>query len=117
VVSVSSPGLLFTLYLRGRLDTAEDEVASWPAAAGVTGPRSAVIGVPVAVAAGGALDGREPAPPRIRVRPWGTAAVVGLVAGTGLLVFADASWAHLAGVACLVLCAVAVFLLAAPSDA
>jgi cytochrome bd ubiquinol oxidase subunit II len=117
VVLVPSLGLLFTLYLRGRLDTAEDEVASWPAAAGVTGPRSAVIGVPVAVAAGGALDGREPAPPGIRVRPWGTAAVVGLVAGTGLLVFADASWAHLAGVACLVLCAVAVFLLAAPSDA
>ena len=117
VVLVPSLGLLFTLYLRGRLDTAEDEVASWPAAAGVTGPRSAVIGVPVAVAAGGALDGREPTPPRIRVRPWGTAAVVGLVAGTGLLVFADASWAHLAGVACLVLCAVAVFLLAAPSDA
>jgi hypothetical protein len=42
---------------------------------------------------------------------------VGLVAGTVLLVFANANWAHMAGVACLVLCAVAVFLLAAPGDA
>jgi hypothetical protein len=42
---------------------------------------------------------------------------VGLVAGAVLLVFADANWAHLVGVVCLVLCAVAVFLLAAPGDA
>jgi hypothetical protein len=41
---------------------------------------------------------------------------VGLVAGTGLLVFADAGWAHLVGVVCLVLCAVAVFLMAAPGE-
>jgi predicted cobalt transporter CbtA len=53
----------------------------------------------------------------MRMRAWGTAAVVGLVAGAGLLVFADASWAHLVGVVCLVVCAVGVFLLAAPGDA
>jgi hypothetical protein len=33
--------------------------------------------------------------------------------GAGLLVFADGSWAHLLGVACLVLCAVSVFRLSA----
>jgi hypothetical protein len=47
------------------------------------------------------------------VRAWGGAAGAGLVAGAGLLVFADASWAHLLGVACLVLCAVSVFRLTA----
>ena len=51
------------------------------------------------------------------MRAWVAAAVAGLVAGTGLLVFANANWAHLVGVACLVLCAVAVFLLAAPDGA
>jgi cytochrome d ubiquinol oxidase subunit II len=44
---------------------------------------------------------------------WGGAAVVGLVAGTGLLVFTDASWTHVLGVAGLLLCAVAVFALTA----
>ena len=37
---------------------------------------------------------------------------MGLVGGTGLLVFLDPAWAHGLGVACLVLCAVAVFRLA-----
>jgi cytochrome bd ubiquinol oxidase subunit I len=37
-----------------------------------------------------------------------------LVAGTGLLVFANADWAHLVGVVCLVVGAIAVFRLAAP---
>jgi hypothetical protein len=45
------------------------------------------------------------------------AAAAGLAGGTVLLVFANANWAHLAGVGCLVLCAVAVFVLAAPGDA
>jgi hypothetical protein len=39
---------------------------------------------------------------------------MGLVAGTGLLVFTDAPWTHVLGVAGLLLCAVAVFALAAP---
>jgi cytochrome d ubiquinol oxidase subunit II len=101
VVLVPSLALLFTLYLRGRLDTSEHEAARGPVAA---------------PAAGSAVDAREPVPTGIRVRAWRPAAVLGLVAGTGLLVFADANWAHLAGVACLVVCAVAVFLLAAPGD-
>jgi hypothetical protein len=41
------------------------------------------------------------------------AAVLGLVAGTGLLVFTDAPWTHAIGVAGLLLCAVAAFALAA----
>ena len=44
---------------------------------------------------------------------WGAAAVAGLVAGAGLLVFTDAPWTHVLGVAGLLLCAVAVFALTA----
>jgi cytochrome d ubiquinol oxidase subunit II len=105
VVLVPSLALLYTLYLRGRLDTPEHAAAPGPTPADL------------AVSPGGAVDGREPMPTEIRVRAWGSAAVVGLVTGTGLLVFADANWAHLVGVVCLVVCAVAVFLLAAPGDA
>jgi cytochrome d ubiquinol oxidase subunit II len=105
VVLVPSLGLLFTLYLRGRLDTTED-VAAGGADDGGSDGRTV-----------GAAGGRERAPAGTRVRAWGSTAVVGLVAGTVLLVFANANWAHLAGVACLVLCAVAAFLLAAPGDA
>jgi hypothetical protein len=42
---------------------------------------------------------------------------VGLVAGTGLLVFLNPAWAHGLGVACLVFCAVAVFRLASSPPA
>jgi cytochrome d ubiquinol oxidase subunit II len=106
-VLVPSLGLLFTLYLRGRLDTPEDG-----------GAEHAVLGLGLGARAGAsAAGGGHALAPWTRVRLWGTAAVAGLVAGTGLLVFADANWAHLVGVACLVVCAVAVFLLAAPDDA
>jgi cytochrome d ubiquinol oxidase subunit II len=104
VVLVPSLGLLYTLFLRGRLDTSE-HAAPGPGA-------GAAIGGEV----GGAV-GRGAVRRAVVGRVWGTAAVAGLVAGTGLLVFADASWAHLAGVVCLVVCAVAVFLLAAPGEA
>jgi hypothetical protein len=40
-----------------------------------------------------------------------------LVAGAGLLVFADAAWAHGVGVASLVLCAIGVFRLASTPPA
>ena len=102
MVLVPSLGLLFTLYLRGRLDTAEDGA-------------DVSMGVSVENGAGGAGGGRA-VPRGIRVRAWGSVAVVGLVAGTGLLVFADANWAHLVGVVCLVVCAVDVFLLVTPGD-
>jgi hypothetical protein len=41
--------------------------------------------------------------------------VAGLVAGAGLLVFTDAPWTHVLGVAGLLLCAVAVFALSTAS--
>jgi cytochrome bd ubiquinol oxidase subunit II len=116
VVLVPSLGLLYTLFLRGRLDTSEHAAPGRGAGAG------AAIDGEVGGAAGRGVVGRgvvgRGAVGRAVVgRVWGTAAVAGLVAGTGLLVFADASWAHLAGVVCLVVCAVAVFLLAAPGEA
>ena len=110
-VLVPSLGLLFTLYLRGRLDTPEDGGAEHAGLGLGLG-----LGARAGAGASAAGGGRALAP-WTRVRLWGTAAVAGLVAGTGLLVFADANWAHLVGVACLVVCAVAVFLLAAPDDA
>jgi cytochrome d ubiquinol oxidase subunit II len=120
LVLVPSLTLLFTLYLRGRLDTPEQVAAPGPTptdfAAGP--PSSPAIGLTVAAVGAAGAGYEAPAPrPGTRVRAWGLAAAVGLVGGTGLLVFANANWAHLAGVACLVLCAVAVFVLAAPGDA
>jgi cytochrome d ubiquinol oxidase subunit II len=97
VILLPSLALLFTLFLRGRLDTPEHHAADGTAAAD---------GVPAATA-GGAL-----AVPRARARAG--AAVAGLVAGAGLLVFATPAWTHAVGVLCLALCAVAVFTLAAP---
>jgi cytochrome d ubiquinol oxidase subunit II len=131
VVLVPSLALLFTLYLRGRLDTPEHAAVSGPTPGGFAGPSGsaatgvavvrAVDGEPVGLVggdgAGGAGGGHALPPTRTRVRVWGTAAAAGLVGGTGLLVFADANWAHLVGVVCLVVCAVGVFLLAAPGDA
>jgi cytochrome bd ubiquinol oxidase subunit II len=112
VILVPSLGLLYTLYLRGRLETPEADVAG-PGSATFTGGGGGVAGSGI----GSGIGERVALSPGTRVRAWGTAAVAGLVAGTGLLVFAEANWAHLVGVACLVLCAVAVFLLAAPGDA
>jgi hypothetical protein len=43
--------------------------------------------------------------------PLVAAALLGLVAGAGLLVFTDATWTHVLGVAGLLLTAVAVFAL------
>jgi cytochrome d ubiquinol oxidase subunit II len=58
-----------------------------------------------------AAEGPELSSPRSRA--WSAASVVGLAAGTGLLVFGAAAWTRVLGVAGLVLCAVSVFLLAA----
>jgi cytochrome d ubiquinol oxidase subunit II len=121
VVLVPSLGLLFTLYLRGRLDTPEQHGAGGTGAGAWDGS-GAVGGGAVSGGAGGAIieaDGTGGAPALLagtQLRAWAMAAVAGLVAGTGLLVFANADWAHLVGVVCLVVCAVAVFRLAAPGD-
>ncbi|MGH3173807.1 MAG: hypothetical protein ACRDPF_08070, partial [Streptosporangiaceae bacterium] len=94
VVLVPSLAVLYSLVLRGRLDTA---VAS-DSAAGV---------------AGGAAGGRSPAALRgSRVRLAAGFAVVTVVAGAGLLVFADPAWAHALGAVALIACAVTVFALA-----
>ena len=101
VVLVPSLALLFTLFLRGRLDTPEHH------SAGETGGVAAA-GTPATT------DGSRGAAGRLRpTRRLGAAGVLGLIAGTGLLVFTDAPWTHVLGVACLILCAVAVFALSA----
>jgi cytochrome bd ubiquinol oxidase subunit II len=119
VILIPSLALLFTIFLRGHLDTPEhhapaspeaapaEATSFFPGAAPSTAASSAEAAFPGAAAAAGS-------PPR-GARLWGGASVAGLVAGAGLLVFANPAWAHGLGVACLILCAVAVFhLLSAP---
>jgi cytochrome bd ubiquinol oxidase subunit II len=130
VVLIPSLALLFTLYLRGRLDTPEHPApeSTVPAAASALSlGRVEEEGVAPGAGAGreGALEARErvgearegvvdvAVTASSTLRSWGGAAGIGLVAGAGLLVFADASWAHLLGVVCLVVCAVSVFRLSA----
>jgi cytochrome d ubiquinol oxidase subunit II len=138
-VLVPSLALLYTLFLRGRLDTPEShggEEAGGAPLAGATGPAgparpagaagSAGLSVTAPGGEGSGPDGgipvaREGKPQAVGARraagPRGAAAVLGLVAGTGLLVFTDAPWTHVLGVAGLLVCAVAVFTLtAAPLD-
>ena len=114
VVLVPSLALLFTLFLRGRLDTPEHHAAGEPpvAAAGAATTEAAAAEPAIHPAAEAKVS------PRTGVRmPLGAAAVVGLLAGTGLLVFTDAPWTHVLGVAGFLLCAVAVFALtASPVD-
>jgi cytochrome d ubiquinol oxidase subunit II len=98
VILIPSLVLLFTLFLRGQLDTPEHDNPDSERAGG-----SEELGA----------DREAASQP---VRTWVAAAVVGLVAGTGLLVFSDSPWAHVLGVAGLILCAVGVFALAAPGS-
>jgi cytochrome d ubiquinol oxidase subunit II len=107
VVLVPSLALLYTLFLRGRLDALHG-----PGAA-ADPPSPAVM--PDAGAS--PRQERPPAPPGPRLpRAPAVAAIAGLIAGTGLVVLADMAWAHALGVACLVLCAVAAFRLATGQD-
>jgi cytochrome bd ubiquinol oxidase subunit II len=95
-VLVPSLLLLYTLVLRGRLDRGGDVPAGVEAAPGV--PRDA----------GGSRGLRVS-----RERLAGAFAVLTLVAGVGLLVFADPTWTHGLGALSLLACAVTVFGLAA----
>jgi cytochrome d ubiquinol oxidase subunit II len=95
VVLVPSLAVLYSLVLRGRLDTAA--AADGPPAPGEVPP--------------GAGGRRSPAG-AARDRLAGAFAVATLVAGTGLLVFADPAWAHGLGAVALIACAVTVFALA-----
>jgi cytochrome bd ubiquinol oxidase subunit II len=119
VVLVPSLVLLFTLFLRGRLDTPEPHApgeasVAHTGEAGGEADTSALARLSV-IAPTRAAGDRGPAPGSARggSARWGTAAVLGLVAGAGLLVFTDAPWTHVLGVAGLVLCAIAVFALTA----
>ena len=93
VVLVPSLAVLYSLVLRGRLDTAvvSDE------------------GRPPVRRGRGAAGGRAPRGPGPLAAAF---AVATLVAGTGLLVFADPAWAHGLGAVALIACAVTVFTLA-----
>jgi cytochrome d ubiquinol oxidase subunit II len=88
VVLVPSLTVLYSLVLRGRLETA---------VGGVSGVGEAAP---------------DAAPRRSRVPLAAAFAVVTLVTGTGLLVFADPAWAHAVGAVALIACAVTVFGLA-----
>jgi cytochrome bd ubiquinol oxidase subunit II len=125
VVLVPSLALLYTLFLRGRLDTPEShEPGTTPVApagetrtASTTSAASATSTASTTSTASAPrrVPGRRPSGVARRTTGaagrWGTAAVTGLVAGAGLLVFTDAPWTHGLGVAGLVLCAVSVFAL------
>jgi cytochrome d ubiquinol oxidase subunit II len=121
VILVPSLALLYSLVLRGRLDTAVTEAAS--GAPGAVRPEPAPEGAGATRAPRGADAARAPRGadaargPRGggagRSRLSGAFAGVTLVAGGGLLVFADAAWAHAVGVLALIACAVTVFALAA----
>jgi len=97
VVLVPSLAVLYSLVLRGRLDTAAGGDAAVGAA---SAPASGEVRA-------GAAGGRSP-----RVPLAAAFAVATLVAGTGLLVFADPAWAHAIGAVALIACAVTVFGLA-----
>jgi cytochrome bd ubiquinol oxidase subunit II len=108
-VLVPSLATLFALFLRGRLDTPETRTAG---AAPVAAPGEAAG--PDRAGPGRSGPGRSGPG---RAGPLGAAALLGLAAGAGLLVFADAPWTRVLGVAGLLLCAVAVFALTAtPPD-
>jgi cytochrome d ubiquinol oxidase subunit II len=119
VVLAPSLALLFTLFLRGWLDTPEHHApgavafpggAPVPAAGVPHAHRTRGPAAPGPAARSALTAGRR----RWHARAWGALAAAGLVAGAGLLVFANPAWAHGVGVACLLLAAVSVFVLAAP---
>jgi cytochrome d ubiquinol oxidase subunit II len=95
VVLVPSLALLYSLVLRGRLDTS---VVSDAVAAGAASADSGAVRA-------GAAGGR-------RVPLAAGFAVLTLVAGIGLLVFAEPAWANGLGAVALIACAVTVFALA-----
>ena len=98
VVLVPSLAVLYSLVLRGRLDTAVVSDSMAVAAGGAAGSGEV---------RGGGAGGRSP-----RVSLAAGFAVVTVVAGAGLLVFADPAWAHAIGAVALIACAVTVFALA-----
>ena len=129
VVLVPSLGLLYSLVLRGRLDVSETvnepdsavspegtgalEGTGAPEGAGAPERAGALEAAGSARAAQGGGEAQSRAGSGMaRGRLGGAFAVVTLVAGAGLLVFADPAWAHAIGAVALIACAVTVFALA-----
>jgi cytochrome d ubiquinol oxidase subunit II len=108
-ILIPSLGLLYTLYLHGHLDTPEHHLS------GAASESAAEEGTAAGGTAGVGSARRRPSAAVGRTRAWGGIALVGLVGGSGLVVFANADWVQMLGVLLLVLCAVSVFALAAPA--
>jgi cytochrome bd ubiquinol oxidase subunit II len=105
VVLVPSLSLLYTLVLRGRLDTDPETPES---------PETVAAAASLAASPAARRTSRGSSGSR-GSRGWLVApfTVVTLVVGVGLLVFADPAWAHGLGAVCLLACAVTVFALVA----
>jgi cytochrome bd ubiquinol oxidase subunit II len=110
-VLVPSLGLLYTLVLRGRLDTAAGALPLVPAVPEVPAVPSVAAGPAGSAGPTGAGRGRI-----VLGRPAWAFAVVTLLAGVGLLIFAGPAWALGIGALLLVACAVTVFALTAIPD-
>jgi len=95
VVLIPSLALLYSLFLSGRLDAPQAAPA----------PPDALVPDPPVARGAESVSGRLPRAPV-------TVAIVGLLAGSGLLVFTDPVWLHALGVACLIACALSTFKLA-----
>jgi cytochrome bd ubiquinol oxidase subunit II len=108
VVLVPSLAVLYSLVLRGRLDTAVVADAGAADAGAADGGATAAAGS--GEVRSGAAGGRSPR--RSRDPLAAAFAVVTLATGAGLLVFADPAWAHAIGAVALIACAVTVFGLA-----
>jgi cytochrome d ubiquinol oxidase subunit II len=107
-VLVPSLALLYTLVLRGRLDTA----VAVAGAGARPGPAVRAGRATRAKAPDAGVGRRIPLASRAsRGGLAGAFAVVSLAAGVGLLVFADPAWAHGLGAVSLIACAVTVFAL------
>jgi cytochrome d ubiquinol oxidase subunit II len=115
LVLVPSLGLLYSLYLKGRLDTGEAAGVSRDAGVARDGgiARDAGIARDGGIARGGGAAGPVRGRRASRGVLTGSFGLVTLVAGVGLLVFANPAWAHGLGVLCLLACGVTVFGLAA----
>jgi cytochrome d ubiquinol oxidase subunit II len=117
VVLIPSLALLYTLFLRGRLD--EPESAHAPQA----GPIPSAGPAPATSKDSGNVpsqatpeDSSATSASRRSPRAPAAVAIAGLLAGAGLLVFTDPVWLHGLGVACFLACAVSTFRLANDGD-
>jgi cytochrome bd ubiquinol oxidase subunit II len=104
VFLIPSLAVLYSLVLRGRLDAGPDVGPD-------AGPEDA--GEPHGGRDAGWIPSASPAARGAQVWLAAPFAVATLVAGAGLLVFADPAWAHGLGAVSLIACAVTVFALAA----